>query len=242
VISAEALVAQIGVIPGKDEMLTKEDGKAAVGIEALWRAEVRAWFDQTKPKRFQLCKQYPFEKTLDLLSSDLPGDLFSQLTQAALVTECQALLDRARAYALSKWPVRYLDRPERQGGVLLQPGQIELMEACATLAVLDDPDRVVDELRMETLEDTQVTAFKSVFPDLHKMLVAICWDEIDRKAHGDKEWFMTWPTELIFRRLIGLPPEMSISKEARPEPAAAHPTIKVDFGKLKTNAQRLNEK
>jgi hypothetical protein len=240
-IAAEALVAQIGIFPGPAEILTKEDKKAAEGIEKLWRGEVRAWLEQDKPKRFTLAKQYPFEKTLDLMTSDLPAELFSQLKDAAVLTECQAQLDRARAFARSKWPVRYLDRPERPAGLLLQPAQVELMGACAVVAVLDDPDRIVEELRMETLETAQIEAFKAIYPDLHKMLVAITWDEVDRRAL-DKEYYMTWGTELVFRRLLGMPPQLAITTAQRPPPAAGHPTIKVDFGRFKTNAQKLNER
>jgi hypothetical protein len=238
-IGAEALVAQIGILPARDEMLTKEDGRDATKLPEMWRAEVRAWLAQSKPKRFTLCRQYHFERTLNALSNPLPTDLFSQLQDAGKQAECRATLERSRAYALAHWPVRYLDRPT--GQQILQPGQIELLGACAILAVLDDPDRMVDELRMETLEETQVEAFKANFPDLHEMLVAIVWEEIDRRAL-DKDYFMLWGTELTFRRLIGMPPEMAISDAKRPEPSAGKPTIKADFSSLKTRAQKLQEK
>lgn len=237
-IGAEAVVAQAGILPKPTKVLTEEDGQAARELPELWRSEIAAWLDQKQPRAFRLPTAHDFEKTLNALTTPLPHDLFSQLTEPGLVAECRVVLDRARAYALTKWPVRHLDKPERQ--VLLQPGQVELMGANADLAVLDDPDRMVDELRMETVTGSQVEAFKAVYPDLFQMLTAIMWEEIDRKAL-DADYSMSWGTELVVRRLVSLPPAMSIAKVERPPPAAASPTISARFDSLKTKAQRLSE-
>lgn len=241
-IAAEALVGVTGVFP-QDGPVTREQGRRAERVAKEWRAAVDAWLDQKEPADFKWVKPPDHEKTLEDLTSGITADRGAELVSLLVVPELadaylQHLSD-AREYLRALWPAFELDTP--RGPRLVVPGKIERGRVASLLAVVDDPERVLDEMRMGTLTYPQADAFRRVYPRLHEMLVAMIREALALKP---KAYVMPWWQERVYRVLLDLKPSMSLSRVEQPPPRAANPNISVDTKaeKLQTRAQVLAQR
>jgi hypothetical protein len=236
---AEALVAVTGIFP--DAPLGPQDGAAARQLPGDWRAEVKTFFGQERPRKFRLYPRPAHEATLERLTrgADL-AMLTSRLADPELVTEYGAVLNNAREYVRARWPALKLDT--FAGPKLLEPGFTQMAGAWAVLAVVSHPARLLTEILSATVLTEQVEAVKEVYPALFEMLRALIDErrklELARKA----SWSCPWGKERVLRIILGLPADVSIAQAPQPPARAAGARINIDFASAQTRAQRIEAK
>lgn len=237
-LAAEALVSVTGLFP--DGILSPKDGRAAESVPKEFRAAVQAFLDQSKPARFSLPKKIDAGKIADELSKGIDvadaGQLVSSLAVPELGEAYLEVLKRARGYLLAHWP--RLSRDTLSGPRDLPPGPVENGRLASLYAIVDDPSRILDDLRSGTLTGEQAEAFKACYPSLYQMINMMIWDQAAKKWPPDKEASAPWRIERVVRVLLGLPPELSLS-QAAPKKTAAPPKVQIDFDSMKTPAQKL---
>lgn len=235
-IAAEALLAVTGIFP--EDPLTPKDGKLAETTEKRWRAEISAFFDQMDFRKFKAAKVPDHEKTLDRLIKPLDPRERSELVSLLAIPELGEayLMALVNARNVARAAFSMLQMDSITGPIDLPPGVVEQGKSSAILSVVDDPDRVLDEIRSGTLTRPQAAAFKAAYPELLKMLSFIIWDIAQKRGKAAP---VSFDKQRVLRLLVGLPPQGSLSKAQQQPTAKAPPAIKIDFDKLKTRAQVL---
>ena len=237
--SAEALTAITGIF--QDEPVTPEQGRLAAKIPKEWRAAVVEFLNQKKKQRFKLPKRADHGDILETLSGGIDANrrasLVGRLTSPELGEAYLSVVARATAHLLDQWPRHYLDTP--LGPRVMPPSKTEQMRAASLLAVVDDPNRILDEMRMMSLTTEQATALKTCYPALFEMLKAILFEELARKYKSPDKYALPFSKELIIRRLVGLPPGVSVSKAQPKGDQQSTPQVSIDFKSLRTKAQDL---
>lgn len=241
-LTAEALLAVVGIFP--DEPISPSDAKLAIAIPRTWRAEVLEWIDQEKPQKFKLPKAPNHAKIREALvqgiDADVSATVLSSIADDALVFDFQATWSNAREYLRSEWPM--IQRQVAAGPPkLVEPGRVEQGRAASLLFVVDDPSRVVEELRMGTLTAAQAKAFRTCHPALFEMLHAIIDEEL-RLRRARKDAYELHSSKVrVYRNLIGLPPEAPFEFAENEPPKMAQPSISVRFKpeRIQTRAQEL---
>ena len=239
ILTAEALLATTGILP---DPLQPADGALARGLPDEFRAEVAAFLDAKAPRAFRAPKPVDPAKLLDTLIRGLDAsqrsELVAGLQDPGLGDAYLTVLESARQLVRTEIP--QLEQQTPLGPKPLPLGEVERGRIAATVAVVNDPSRILEEMRMGTLTAAQASAFGAAYPQLFEMLKAMVWEELVKRFKTPEGYDLPWPKERVLRTLVGLPPELSITKVEQPRPEAAHPDIKVDFkGRLETKAQRL---
>jgi hypothetical protein len=238
-LAAECLVATTGVL--RPRRVTRSDGAEAARLPRQWRTAVREWIEQERPRRFRLDQRPDHESTLENLTRGVSleelADVHREL-EAEMASAYDAQLSNAREYLRALWPALALDTP--MGPRALEPSLTELGDAYAALAVVERPERILDELRMGTLQDAQVQALAAVYPGLLQMLQAMIQEEILRQLTRRRGWSMRWWHEQLWRQLLGLPPELPLSEVKQPPARAASPApIQIEFREQASKAERI---
>lgn len=239
-LAAECLVSVTGIMSPR--RVRRADGKEAARVPLEWRREAREWLEQAGERKFRLGPRPDHERTLDSLTRGISTEELADITaelEPEAAADYAAQLSNAREYLRARWPALALDTPA--GPRLLEPSRSALGEAYAILAVLDRPARVLDEMRMGTLQPPQVDALAAVFPGLLGMLQALVQEEILRQVANRRSWSMPWPKERIWRALLGLQPELPLSEAVQPPARMANPApIEIDFRSQASKADRLD--
>jgi hypothetical protein len=239
-LTAEALLAVTGIFP---DPLKPADGRAASALPKQWRAEVRQFFDQEKPRAFRAPPKVDPAKLQDTVIRGVDADkragLVAGLADADLGLAYLDALDHALEVVRAGIPSLTRDTP--LGPAQLPLGKVEGMRIASLVAVVNDPARVLEEMQMGTLTTAQAEAFGDVYPSLAERLSSLIWDELVARYKTPEKYALPWAKERVLRTLVGLPPSAPISQAAPPPPkGSTPPTIKVDFQKaLATRAQRL---
>lgn len=243
-LAAQALVGVTGLF--QDEPVTAVQGKAAAAVPKAWRAQVKEFLDQPRPKKFRAPKIVDHAEVAEDLSHGIDTERGNRLTSTIVgpgVGDLYLLaLESAREYVRLRWPSLSRDTPA--GLRLITPGKVEQGRAAAMLAVVEDPGVVLQELLSGTLTAEQAQTFRGVYPALFEMLRAMLDEELTERSLRDRDYEVGWARERLIRILFGLPPTMAIS-QVKPAPkAAAAPTIKIDIDptREKTPAQRMAER
>jgi hypothetical protein len=243
-IVGEALVAVTGLFP--DRPLRGSDGLAARALPGEWRAQVKAFFDQDRPRRFKLYPRPAHEAMLDRLTGGGPvadEDLVVKLASSDVIYDYLAVLRGARGYVKDRWPA--LSQDTFTGPRLLEPGATSMGAAWAIHAVVEDPSRLLVEMLSGTVQAAQVDAVKTVYPTLFQLLEQLIGE---RKAieQGKKlSWSIDWPKERVLRILFGLPPDVAVKELGQQGAADGGDRSKVpqiDFASSQTRAQRIEAK
>ena len=238
-LAVEALLATTGIM--REEPPGPRDGMAARALPGQWRTEVKAFFDQERPRRFKLYPRPAHEATLDRLTTGVdPQAMAGRLADPDVVTEYLAVLNNAREYVRARWPA--LKMQTFTGPRLLEPGFTAMAEAWAILAVVDDPSRLLVEMRSATLLGAQVDAVKTVYPALFQMLLALVEERKQLELTRVRSWSVPWPKERVLRILYALPPDVSIANAPQAPARAARRDIKIDFTSSQTRAERIAAK
>ena len=241
-LAAEALVAVTGIF--HDEPLGPKDGERARQLPGEWRSEVKAFFEQTKPRKFRLYPRPAHAATLDKLVAGIQQDRISRLTTRLanqdIANGYLLALSNAIEYVRERWPALKLDT--FAGPRLLEPGWATMAEAWEILAVIDRPGRLIDEMLMGTVGAAQVTAVQTVYPALFEMLRGIIEERRQLSLARSQSWSVPWRLERVLRILAGMPPDVAISQAPQPPARAARASFDIDFTSSQTRAQRLEAK
>lgn len=241
-LAAEALTAITGLF--QDGPVTPTQGRLAKALAKTWRAGLAEFLDQKKPKPFRLPKAPDHEGMLDQLTAGVSATrraaLVSQLADPALGEAYLTVVARGIAYLKERWPVLSQDTP--LGPRYLPPGKVESGRSASLLSVVDDPGRVLEEMNSGTLTTEQGAAFRSVYPELAAMARTILWQELVRRYKTPEKYSLAFAREQVIRKLVGMPPEVPLSR-IEPAKASKAPAIpKVDFKDLRTKAQELGSR
>lgn len=221
-LDAELLLAVTGVFPRR--AITIEDARAAEGAFMTWGGRLRRWVGNDEQAPFELPKDRDLTKTLDQLAHKLtPQEMAAvteNLTDAGMEADYQLALLGARKYLLDRWPATNVDTAAGPRPMPLP--QDEADEVLSLVAVVDDPDRVIDEVEMQSLTPSQAEAFRAVYPALSQALLAGLRVAIIQKG---PKWAPSPDREDVFRTLAGLEPEAAIITPEQQEspPAQAGP-------------------
>ena len=242
--AGEALCAVTGIFPDKPASLA--DGRAAAGLHGIWRTSVKEFFDRDKPLRFKRSKMpMSYDKARDLLNSpdDDPIWLASKIEDEGIATAYLTAISNAREYLRAQWPVLSIERyPSSQ---LVEPGRVTVAKMSMLFASVNEPSVILDEMLSHSLQDEQVTAAKTVFPNLFSMLMQLIEERSYIELTKVKSWIAPWSQERVLRRLYQLPVQVSISEAAR-KPAnmgKSPPEVSIRFRTSEyTNAQSIGAK
>lgn len=236
---AEALCAVTGLFP--DDPPGPRQGMAARALPGEWRAHVKQFFDQGKPRKFRLYPRPAHEATLDKLVAAPDNQwLTSRLQDPDIAEDYLVTFSNAREYVRARWPSLSMDT--FAGPRLLEPGKIAMMGAWSILAVIEDPTRLLVEMLSGTPGYDQVVAVEAVYPSLFKMLLALIQERKQMELARKKSWQVPWTKERVLRIVMGLPPDVSVTEAPQAPARAARPTIKIDFTSTNTRAQRIEAK
>lgn len=239
---AEAILAVTGIF--HDETLGPRDGHQAALLPGEWRTSVKAFFEQSKPRKFKLYPRPPHEATLDKLVAGIDKDrderLTARLASEEVANDYRLTLSNAIEYVRARWPALRMDTFAKPR--LVSPGWATMAEAYAVLAVIDRPGRLVDEMLMGTLLAEQVDAVKAVYPNLFEMLRGMIEERRQLSLARSQSWTIPWRLERVLRILAGLPPDIDISQAPQAPARAGRAKVDIDFASSQTRAQRLEAK
>jgi hypothetical protein len=142
-------------------------------------------------------------------------------------------LTAARDYVTGVWPKFTVDT--LAGPKILPLSADDTEEIGAVLGVLEDPERLLEEMEAHTLTASQVTGFKAAFPDLYDFANKAVDAEITERQAKNMEWSPGWEKEATLRVLRGSPPEDPV--KPAPAPPAPPKQFKVDAERDKTQGQ-----
>jgi hypothetical protein len=240
-LAAEALLAVTGLF--HDQPLGPKDGRLAAALPRDWKAAVDDFLDARKPRRFKAPPHVDWEKTWTTLSAGIDEQQVTTVTAAlqddAVDQDYKLTLSNAWEYVRSRWPVLQLDTIT--GPRLLSPGRVELGKAETLLATIDDPCRVLDEMRSQTLTYDQAEALQAVYPALYDMLKAILSEALDLRAGRSKAYTVPHGQEMVIRKVWGAKPGVTLSRIEPPAAKNGTPSVKIDFKHLRTKAQGLED-
>lgn len=244
-LAAEALLAVTGLFP--TDPLGPAEGRDAKALPKQWKAAIDAFLDAATPTKFDMPPHVDWEKTWAKLSAGIDQEQIATVTASlvddAIDQDFKVTLSNAWEYVRSRWPVYQMDTVSKRAPTLLPPGRVELGKAETLLATLDDPSRIVDEMRSHTLTYDQAAALKGVYPALYDMLKAILDEALDRREGAKKDFTVGHAKETVIRKLWGVPPGVELSRVEPPaaKPGESAPNIKIDFSRQETKAQSLQD-
>lgn len=146
----------------------------------------------------------------------------------------------ARQFLQATW--RPLTQQTLVGPVLLEPSLSETQRCSAVYGLVDDPARLFSEMGATTLEPAQCDAFRTVYPELFAMVVALVDAELIKRRAAKKSYQVPYRQERVLRLLYGLADDTAVA--ALPEREPPPPQVKVpppsaSAEKLQTPADRV---
>jgi hypothetical protein len=209
-LGSDLLLAVSGVFP--TEAITVEDARAAEGALITWANRLRRWVGQDDQEPFTLPKDRDPDKTLEklarVMTSAETAVITADLTDVDLEADYLTSLLAARRYLVDAWPSAVIETAAGQRPLPLS--QDELDEILSLVAVVDDPDRVIDEVEMLTLTPSQAEAFRLNYPALSATLLGVLRVALTDRGARNKEWEPPPEREDVIRTLAGLSPEAPI--------------------------------
>lgn len=216
---SDCLLAVTGIFP--DEITPKEHG-AAMDVLPRWERKLRAWVigDQGA---FEYKEPPDLEKLFMLLAVPIPQATLDDWVHGLGAGDAELVVDyalpgkgvqRARDYVVNAWPKFSIAGPA--GPEILPLSTDDAHEMWSLIQVLDDPDRVLEEMESLTLTDSQALAFLTCYPDLHGWALGILQDELSNRRAKGKGFDLGSEKEAMLETLKGLPPEPPMPQPAPP--------------------------
>lgn len=234
---AECLIATTGVLP--DEV-TDADKMAAETLPARFERRLRAWLGAPQGSFVYVAPPKDLGKLFDKIAAE-PMDAELAAWRAGIgqdVPELAALFEagirRARDVLTDAWPRVVLTGPE--GVRVLELENDDAEEAHSVWLVVNDPERVVQELEGYSLTDSQARAFREAFPALATFVREALEAGIASRRARSKAWELGEDREGVLRILFGLPPEAPLIAPPTPAPPAAA-KVNVDPERIRTQGQ-----
>jgi hypothetical protein len=234
-LAGECLTAVTGLF--QDEAITPEQGAEAEGLMADLQAAV-ARFCKFKPfGPFKMPVTVDFEDTYGLLNAMTEQEIevaTEDLTSPELIDAWTTTVNAGRAYARAGWPVQIRQTPT--GPDWIEPSKTAGGRATAELAALENPLLLLTEMTRGTLTPSQVSAVKTVYPELFsRILMAM---EMALNAAAGRH--CPWSHEAQLRLLFGLAPVGLVTfKNASGEAPQKTVDFDIDFDGLKTKGQAV---
>ena len=244
---ADCLLAVTGLFP--DEISDRERQVAAVLPDA-WGRRLKTWLG-AKQAEFPYVEPKDMEKIFPKVAADLaPGEVEALLgpvlaEDPELGAAYHRNLQRARQYLVGVWPRVVIDS---MAGPKVMPLSVDdRAEIFSVFQVLDDPDRILDELAAGTLTEAQAAAFRACFPALwqeaNARLDQAMAEKMSRRATDEDGvatsdsglgWEPGWAKETLIRTFRGLPPEVPFVPP--PQPTKDVSKFEIDADAEKTQA------
>ncbi|HEU4369638.1 MAG TPA: hypothetical protein VFV05_15570 [Methylomirabilota bacterium] len=218
-IRSDSLLSVSGVLPAK---LAPKHVLASTKVPDAFAARLAKW--TTLPQ--QPFKAIPplkdMDRLFDKLAAELDQDEVAVWLEAIgpddpeLSGEYLDGISRARDYLVAKWPRVVID--DGMGPEVLPPAFDDELTWTSIYAVLDDSERLLDELEAWTLTPEQALAFRVVFPSLHGHVIESL--KAAAAALRAKGQYLGWERLGQLRILQGLEPE---AQPLPPPPAPPAP-------------------
>lgn len=236
-LQSDALLATTGLFPTG---ISEKEHIGSQAIPATWPKRLARWVGNEEQTEFvYVPPRSDMEKTFTKLAVP-PSELevvawFEGIgaDDVELQADYFASLMRARDYVVAIWPKFSIETAA--GPQILPLSHDDAAEMWSVLQVLDDPDRIIDELESRTLTATQALAFRECYPDLYALInEGIDAALIDKRAKDDA-FDLGWEREAVLNILRGKPPEdMPVPPPPPPQPAGK---LKIDAGREQTQEQ-----
>ena len=235
-IAAEALAAITGLWPSRP--LEPRDMLAASGLPERWHGKIRRWMS-AEPARHKWTPP-PSEEALQKKILAVPTEeetagWLNVLGDAGVGVDYLAVIQRGRAFLDGIWP-KIASLGIVAGVFPLSPD--DLCEVWSVCRLLDDPDVLFDEMASQTLTVEQVTAWRTVYPELSALVDSILDDQI--AEHVSKKHDLTWQQEDVIRILRCIPSESPIQVPEQSKPGKPPEAVKIDFKAHSTPAERTD--
>lgn len=233
----EALVATTGFLGGLRQV-TEEDVRLAEALLTSVAARAAHFIQREKQRPFKMQPQRNVQgirRSLQAVLTDTAKAEAINGIEPVLGADYLDTFEQARDIALACYPVTEI--PAMNGSIDLDPPEDEQQEWLSILAVLEDVERLLEELEMFALTVTQVSRFRDVYPELHAFMASVFDEEMAERTNADPKWTLTEDKESALRVFKGMEAEELI----RPLPPAipTRPPPKADD--LKNSDQTVGQ-
>ncbi len=231
---SDCLLAVTGIFP---TVITPRQHVASLAIEQAWQKRLTRWingeqqpFTYVPPKDLEVIwNQLALEPDQIQVSAWLEGVGHEVPEEQA---DFYTGLRHARSYLVDAWPKFHL--MTQAGPKILPLSHDDAHEVWSLIQVLDDPDRMLEEMEARTLTPTQAVAFSEVYPDLYAYANEVLATAISTRLAKDPMWAPGWEWEAVLRTFRGQAPEAL----PPPPPPAPKPDgdFKIDANREQTQA------
>jgi hypothetical protein len=155
---------------------------AATTLLQTYEKRLGKWVRGTEVKPWKPPKPRDLQKTREQVQAPLPESVQAELVKGllpidpALAVQYQADLLRARDTLSGGYPLETLGSV--MGPEEFAPAWDKAQRWLAVVAVVEDPDRILDEIESGALEPAQVSGFRTVYPSLWTELYAFLMREL----------------------------------------------------------------
>lgn len=222
----EALVAVTGVI--KPTVTDAKIEKSFVLVEKL-KKRLRAWILKPEIRPWEMPTQHDPAKLFESLGR--PRDFSEEAAELGThdAVEYSNKVAAVRASLVKRYPLSvskdYLD------DTIFPPSEDEAQDWLALVAVVDEEDRLLDEVEMTTLMPEQVNIFRENFPSIYAALTETVDDAIVEV--NTKKIELVEEVETVLQTLLGT----GQAQGPNVEPEEKEPARKGNT-KLKAEAQQ----
>lgn len=212
---SEAMVATTGFLSPRP--ISDEDVRLAEALLVSVSTRAAGFIAREKQRPFTMQPQRDVQATrqalLTILTATVKMDAIQTIDPVVGADYLEAL-EVARETALGCYPIVQVET--MAGPLEVDPPEDEQQEWLSILAVLDDVERLVDELEMFALTAVQVEKFRFVYPELHAFLAQVFDEEMGKLMADVPGWALSEDKESALRIFKGMVAEEPI----RPRPPA----------------------
>jgi hypothetical protein len=234
---ADSLLAITGIFP---DAITAREHQASQALPAILGKRARAWvkneeqadFVYIEPKKDieKVFAQLAIEPSEPQVSAWIEG---LDVEDPELQADYFMALMKAREHLVNSWPKYSLTGPA--GSKVLPLSFDDAAEMWSLIHVMDDVERIFDEMDSRTLTPTQALAFRECYPDLYQICTDAIEAELVERRAKDEEFDLGWEREALLNTLRGAPPEQVTMPP--PKPPAPEPNLKLDPKRERTQEE-----
>lgn len=236
-LQSDALLAVTGLFP---ETISAREHAASEVVPATFAKRATRWVKTEELSEFVFVEpKKDLDKLFDVLAVP-PNELdVAQWVEGLgvddheLVADFYTSLIAARQYVVNSWPALTVDGA---AGIRILPlSHDDAAEVWSIIQVLDEPERVFDELDARTLTATQALAFRECYPELYKIADEAIEAALIEKRAKDDDYDLGWEREACLNTLRGKPPEAPYTPP--PPPPVTEKGLKLEPERERTQEQ-----
>lgn len=208
-------------------------------VPDTWAKRLRRWVTADQEPFTYVPPKKDMEKLFTKLVTPLDTNEVAQWLEGIGIEDTELSVDypvslmRARQYLVDAWPKFSVTGAD--GARILPLSADEAEEMSSILQVLDDPEKVIQEMFSWTLTADQALAFHTCYPDLFAHADDAIVGRLTELRAKNPTWEMGVEQEGILNLLRGLPPEEL--PPAPPEPPQPAEKVKLDPERDRTQAE-----